>query len=251
MIDTYFSETTIAPVGSGASGAARLRQSIKRRAFSFVELLSVMAVISVVSGLAVVGVNGGSAGTALETGGRKVAQYLELARSEAIRRHAVVRFVAAREWAHRDDATLRRFSLWAWDAEAEVFTPITPWEELPVGTVFEPELPDYTRNSSYAEADPSTVRADCILADSFAKRAGWEIEDQLSTISSRYVEFLPSGNARIPGASTRKAAFVVTQGYIDPDDGTLHYRPTTPDGPKNWAQVNVDTLTGNVRFYRP
>jgi hypothetical protein len=147
-------------------------------------------------------------------------------------------------------AVSARFSLWAWDAEAEVFTPITPWEELPVGTVFEPQLPDYTRNSAYAEADPSTVRADCILADTFSKRAEWVIDDAPNEISSRYVEFLPSGNVRIPGASTRKAAFVVTQGFVD-ERGELQHRPTTSNGPANWAQVNVDTLTGNVRVYRP
>ncbi len=250
MIDIKIAEQQAVLTRGRANDRERARRPFEQRAFSFVELLSVMAVISVISGLAVVGVNGGSAGTALETGSRKVAQYLELARSESIRRHAVVRFVAAREWAQRDDATLRRFSLWAWDAEAESFTPITPWEELPVGTIFETQLPEYTRLSTYAESDPSTVRADCILADSFAERAGWEIEDSAGAISSRFVEFLPSGNMRIPGATTRKAAFVVTQGYIA-EDGTLHYRPTTPDGPKNWAQVNVDALTGNVRVYRP
>lgn len=228
----------------------RFLRAAKRRAFSIVELLSVMAVISVISGLAVVGVQGGSTGTALETGSRKVAQYLELARSEAIRRHAVVRFVAAREWAQRDDATLRRFSLWAWDAEAEIFTPITPWEELPTGTVFEPELPEYTRNSEYAAADPSSVRAESVLGESFAGRAAWLIAEDQHTISARYVEFLPAGNARIPGASTRKAAFVVAQGYLD-DAGALRYRPSTENGPANWAQVNLDTLSGNVRIYRP
>jgi prepilin-type N-terminal cleavage/methylation domain-containing protein len=110
VIDTNSSKQAIAPKAGATSSGTSIRRPFSQRAFSFIELLSVMAVISVVSGFAVVSVNGGSTGTALETGSRKVAQYLELARSEAISRHAVVRFVAAREWAHRDDATLRRFS---------------------------------------------------------------------------------------------------------------------------------------------
>lgn len=233
----------------GTSLAQRARTWTKR-AFSMVELMAVMAVISVVSGFAVVGVNNGTGPANLDTASRKVAQYMQLARSEAITRHTVVRFMVAREWSAKEDATLRRFSLWAWNPEVEVFTPITPWEELPVGLIFEPELPSYANASDYAAADPSSVRVDYVLDHKFAERASFVAVDGQGEISTRFIEFLPSGNARIPGAGTRRAAFVLTQGFLTPQ-GDLHYQPRTQTGPANWAQVNLDLLTGNARIYRP
>ena len=42
---------------------------------------------------------------------------------------------------------------------------------------------------------------------------------------------------------------VVINGYIDSaGGGDIIY---TDEGAKNWAQFNVDTLTGRVRIYRP
>jgi hypothetical protein len=215
-----------------------------------VELIAVVAVISVVSGFAVVGVNGGAGGSNLDAGARKVANSLVLARSEAISRHTVVRFVVAHDWAGKDDASLRRFSLWAWDADAAQFFPISKWEELATGLIMEPGLPDYVRESEYAESDPAAVRAECVLDVRHAESAAFIQEGDHGSISTRYIEFMPSGNVRIPGGGGRRATYVVTQGYQQPT-GELLYTPRGEHGPADWAQVNVDTLTGNVRIYQP
>ena len=70
-----------------AQGFGVRRALHKLAGFSLVELISVVALVSVISGFAVVGVNTGAGGTNLETGARKVANLLHLARSQAISRN--------------------------------------------------------------------------------------------------------------------------------------------------------------------
>ena len=101
--------------------------------------------------------------------------------------------------------------------------------------------------------DASTVRGSCVLADDahdFAANAVFAADTNFGTISTRYIEFLPTGAVRIPGSSDRQAIFVAAEGYTD---ASLQITHTAQTGghPANWAQVNVDTLTGRAHVYRP
>ena len=48
----------------------------------------------------------------------------------------------------------------------------------------------------------------------------------------------------------RRAIFVATQGFADPGQ-PITYTSQANGRPANWAQVNVDTLTGRARVYQP
>lgn len=217
-----------------------------------IELITVISVMSVLAGLTVPAMKGVTGGTSLQSGVRTFAGMLSLARSEAIARHTVVRFAVAQDWTGKKDSNLRKISLWAWDATVEKYLQISAWEELPVGVVVEPELPEYVKDSSYATADTASVRGDCVLETAFAAKAEFDASTGAEPISARYIEFLPSGTARIPGGTARHAIFVTTQGFTNPDGQTLTYTSRAEVGkPANWAQVNVDTLTGRVRIYNP
>jgi prepilin-type N-terminal cleavage/methylation domain-containing protein len=221
-------------------------------AFSLVELITVMAVISILAGISLPAVKGLSGSNGLNSGTRKLADWMNLARSEAIARHTRVRFAVAREWeraADGEEGRLRKISLWAWDAEAEHYLPLTAWEDLPTGVILEPELPDYIKASSYAKADRASVRGECVLDERF-DQAEFDAGTGRGAVTARFIEFLPSGSMRIPGGVTRQAIFVATQGFSNAD-GSLTYTSRAGAAPAAWAQINVDSLTGRVRVHRP
>lgn len=220
--------------------------------FSLIELLAVVSVISVLAGLGVPAIKGLTGSNGLNTGARKIADWMNVARSEAISRHTRVRFAVAREWKAsegREDSSLRKISLWAWDGEVEQYLPLKKWEELPVGVVVEPVLPNYIEQAAYAKDDRSSVRGDCVLDERF-DQAEFDAGTGRETVTARFIEFLPSGSMRIPGGVARQAIFVATQGFSNPD-GSLTYTSRAGEGPATWAQINVDSLTGRIRVYRP
>jgi prepilin-type N-terminal cleavage/methylation domain-containing protein len=220
-------------------------------AFSLIELMAVMSIITLVAGFTVPAVQGLTGGNTVDAGAAKLGGLLTLARNEAIARHTIVRFVVATGWdGPQADGNLRRVSLWAWQAESGQYLPLTKWEELPVGLVLETGIPDYVAAASYAQNDAATVRGSCVLADSFADQASFPAAAIQGASSTRYIEFTPAGSARIPGSTERQAIFVAAQGYADAGNHITH-TAQSKGRPANWTQLNVDTLTGRTHYYRP
>jgi hypothetical protein len=89
-----------------------------------------------------------------------------------------------------------------------------------------------------------------VLGTEFATDAEFVTGAGDEQISGRYIEFLPSGAARIPNSAERRAIFVATQGFAEAGQ-QITYTSQAGGRPNNWAQINVDTLTGRVRVYRP
>jgi len=231
---------------------SRAAVSPRRAAFSLIELMSVMAVITMVAGFVVPSLKGLVGGNTVDTGASKLAGLLNLARSEAIAQHTIVRFVVATSWpGQNSDGSLRRVSLWAWQPDSGRYLAISNWEELPTGLLLEKGVPDYVRTASYAQADAATVRGSSVLADDFSSDATFTAETSLGNITTKFIEFLPSGSARIPGSSDRQAIFVATQGYVADASNHITHTAQVNGHAANWAQVNVDTLTGRAHVYRP
>jgi len=244
------SSETRRPAATAASGAC-LRSSSRRTAFSLIEIMAVMAVITMTAGFVVSALKGLVGGNAVDAGATKLGGLLNLARSEAIAQHTIVRFVVATNWTPGDaDGSMRRVSLWAWQPESGQYLPITKWEELPVGLILEKGIPDYVRTAAYAQSDAATVRGSSVLADDSAAAASFAAETNFGTISTRYIEFNPNGSARIPGSADRQAIFVAAQGYADASNNITHTAVAAGHA-ANWAQLNVDTLTGRTHVYRP
>jgi prepilin-type N-terminal cleavage/methylation domain-containing protein len=231
----------------------RIPRRIRRRAgFTLIELLSVVAIITLGAGLATSAVQGLASSGGLKTGARVLAGMLTVARSEAIARHTVVRFAVAMPEQGDGGRGLRRVGLWAWDNEAEIFIPISKWEELPMGVVLEPQFPEYLKAAGYAAGDSTIVQGDCILDAKFGASAEYVFRTAQEEVKARYFEFLPSGNLRVPGGRSRQAVLVATEGYLPPSSPEqLVYTKRGDGGPANWAQINIDSLTGRVRLYQP
>jgi hypothetical protein len=219
-------------------------------AFTQIELIAVIGIITVISGLTVPAVVGLTSSTALNTGTSQLADFLSLARSEAIARHTVVRFAVASESENDPERELRQFALWAWDPESHRYFQISHWESLPKGVILEPGRPEYLKTAAYASQDGSLVRGDSVLGTPFSESAEFTEGPEGERLSMRYVEFLPSGAVRIPGGTARQAIFVATHGSRGAG-GSISYVARHEGRPSNWAQVNVDTLTGRVHVHRP
>lgn len=214
-----------------------------------IELLSVVGLISLVCGISAPALRGLSGSGALDTGTRTLVDVLNAARSEAIAHHTLVRVVIAKDWTGDASANLRKVSVWSYNANAERFFQDTPWYALPTGVLLEPEAPSYLATASYAVTDGASVRGD------FPLNADSQADDYLpptadgTQITSRYIEYLPTGSARIAGGAKRNVILVATQGYLNGTEVVHTERTAGQVG--NWAQINVDTLTGRARVYRP
>ena len=226
-------------------------QSISRlrRAFSLVEVLTVVSIISLVAGFSAPALHGLTSANNVQTGARLMAGWLDVARSEAIARHTLVRFVVAQEWSGKAQANLRKVSLWAWEPDAERFFPFTAWQELPVGVVLEPTLPDYLSSAPYAQDDRSSIRGDYVL-DENGTGSDFDTGPGEQPAKTAYLEFTAAGNARMPAGTARQAIFVLTPGAVNAD-GSLTRTSNAGGHAANWAQINVDRLTGRVRVYQP
>jgi len=209
-----------------------------------------MGVMTVLAGLTMPAVKGLASSNGLDTGARRFADLLQLARSEAISQHTIVRFALATQWTGQDDAPLRKASLWSWDPETQQYFQTTSWETLPVGIIVESSIPGYVANASYATNDASSIKGDCPLNPAFVQQNGFTSATTGSTVTMQFVQFLPTGGAQIPGGSLRNVIFVMTPGYQNAD-GSLTHTTQFNGQPTNWAQLNVDTLTGRVRVYQP
>ncbi|MCP5541381.1 MAG: prepilin-type N-terminal cleavage/methylation domain-containing protein [Akkermansiaceae bacterium] len=222
------------------------------RAFSLVELLTVLTILAVLATIAIPSLYRLLTASALTVGAREFSNHLVLARTEAISKHALIRFVVATDWAELD-GELRRYSLWRWDEETTKFVRTTEWKALPEGIVLEGALPDYLGAAEYARRDPTTIRGDHPVSHKGAEFEATDPENR--TVSTQFVEFLPTGAARVPDGIERNLIFVLIEGYLENGGGGMGRLVRvggTPAGKsENWAQVNVETLTGKVRIYRP
>ncbi len=218
--------------------------------FTTVELLTVVGIISLILGISVPAMNGLGSAQSLSNGAALLAGWLNAARSEAISRHTVVRFVVARQWDHRAESSLRRICLQAWNDESQSYYAITDWRELPVGVVLEPGIPDYLAGGAYAKLDPAVARGDSVLDDKLTGAVESDVDSIDKPGDARFIEFLPSGNARAPGSAARRLIYVATSGSLGNDSKVIHTSRAKGIA-ANWAQVNVDTLTGRAQVYRP
>ena len=253
----FFSVHDATKVGD-MRGFHHLRRTTSRSAITLIELIVVMAIMSMIAVMAVPSLYSLLTSHGLSTGVRNVSNHLVLARSEAIARHTLTRFLIATTWTEEGGA-LRKFSTWCWNADTTKFDRISEWYSLPKGIIFEPQFPDYILKSDYALNDATSVVGEYLLSK---EDAAMEVEAfDGKPIKVQFVEFLPTGAARIPGGTLNTVIFVLVEGEIEQGivGSTAHgaepasFSPAKSivRGNHNWAQVNLGTLTGRVRIYRP
>lgn len=229
--------------GENSSGFGRL-------GFTLIEIMAVMVIIGTVAVFTIPSIYSLLSTTELNAGSRDLSNHLVLARSEAITRQTLTRFVVATGWTETE-GILRRYSIWRWNPETSEFDQVTKWYRLPEGVIFEPERPAYLNRSAYAKNDATTVAGEFALSQ---EEASFQTQVDGYPVETRFVEFLPTGAARIPGGTSKNIIFSLVEGYLEagPSGLNLVRTHTGPGGDSaNWAQINLETLTGRVRIYRP
>ena len=205
--------------------------------FSLFELLVVIAMVGIMVGIATMSLSG-MRSTALSTATRQVADYLNLSRSRAISQHTAIRVGVVVETDGYDDpvsdSRMRRFSSWAWNKKTKTFEQLDAWQLLPGDLIFEPRVAFFIRQSEYASKDPSAIRGHQVLAESASDPM--RVDGQ----TIRFVQFSPTGRVSIEGIEDRNIILV-----LRPGEAQSEFKGT------NWAQINIDTLTGRIRIYRP
>ena len=205
-----------------------------------------MAVIAILFSLTIPAVRGLSGTASFSTGARQVASALTAARSHAIAKHTVVRFGIATAWQGESSAAFKKYALWEWDREEEGFVQFESWEGLPKGIIFEMERPKYVRDSAYARKDGSSIRGDFVPSPDGARFITGAGDEK---VQIAWIEFTPSGGARVRGGEMRNILMTLAAGHLE--GGKMIYTEHEDGEPTNWAQMNIDTLTGRVRIYRP
>jgi hypothetical protein len=205
-----------------------------------------MFIIGILIALAIPAIRGLGSSTGFSTGGRQISSALTHARSSSIGKRTVIRFGIVTDWQGKPEAAYKKYSTWQWDRDEEDFVQNGSWETLPNGLVFEPEKPDYLKNAAYASKDGSSIRGD-FVPDSGQKE--FETKSGKEIVRVAYLEFTPSGGARVEDGDFRNILMTLAQGYVE--QGNIVYTQQKNGKPTNWAQFNIDTLTGRVRIYRP
>lgn len=197
----------------------------------------VVALVGIMLGVATMSLSG-LRSTTLSTATRQVADYINVCRSRAISEHTAIRIGVVVDSPDKadpiNDSRMKRFSSWAWNKKTKSFEQLDNWQRLPGDLVFESRVANFIRASDYAHKDPSSIRGHHVFAETARNPM---LEDGQAI---RFFQFSPTGRVSVEGNEDRNLILILRAGKTDDRfTGT------------NWAQLNVDTLTGRVRIYRP
>lgn len=190
-------------------------------AFTLLELLVVMGIIAILLVLVVPAVTTLSKADNLTTAGRIVSNLLTVARSEAINSRSLIRFEIATTWPSEAANAYRKVVVTKHDSTTGVDTPLTNWQALPTGVVFQ---------------DPSTLAG--------AQKQNPALTFGGQQITSYYIEFQPTGALTID-PSLSPVTFRLVPGFVDGANGPKATSTT------NWFDISTDAIVGRVAITRP
>ena len=218
------------PIGKSAAGAGVF--GIAKRAFTLLELLVVMAIMSLLIALAPPAVMNALGATSLTTAGDLVRNKLTQAQQEAIAKNAPieVRFYYYEDRDYEGGERVRAFQMFQ----------LTNNPEEPIIRVSEPiyleggiVLSSDITLSSFPDfgSGPGDVEGYCTRATTVGSAKYWAFR------------FLPDGSTNLPG----NALWFVTA-LEEVDEERIQ---SGGENPPNYFTIQIDPLTGAVRTFRP
>ncbi|MEM0895860.1 MAG: prepilin-type N-terminal cleavage/methylation domain-containing protein [Verrucomicrobiota bacterium] len=221
-----------------------------RRAFTLLELLIVVMVVGMLITISIPAVTALTTSSGMNTSARKVSNLIELARSRAISGNTLTRFGIATTWPKNDTEAYKKCAIWEWDRETLDFKQIQSWETMPGAVYFEPSGDaNYISAGRYAEENRSTINGDFLLSPDESD-SEFDVDVDGSTVSVRFIDFKANGRLKRLDATGRNVILLLVNGVLE--GGTsMTYLEAKGGTPTNWAQINIDRLTGRPRIYRP
>jgi len=212
------------------------KDSVRRQAFSLIELLAVMAVISLLMVATIPAFNSMGPAYRLGTASEAIMTVLDTARMEAINANTTVQLRIITGSAAPVEAQYRAYSLWKRNKTDGTYAQTTKWEILPVGVTFE-SLDD--PSLSYPLSDPRYAGTHVLNSTLNNKNTSAYLGQSVGTT---YVECYPDGSVRLPALAGSSAYLLMK----------LATATTNAAGtPANWRQVRINALTGQLRLNTP
>ncbi|MEA3210001.1 MAG: hypothetical protein QOE70_3058 [Chthoniobacter sp.] len=212
-----------------------------RRAFSLIELLVVIVIISILVGLMVPAVLTMGRAQSLSSGAAAVVDQLTFARQTALARNRVVevRFYRRRENPEMPDdpvinpVRFRALRTVIYDQKVQTWSPLSTMQSLPTNVVIMEEQAFSTLMFPYEDLVPSRV---------------WQ-EETISGYNEKlkyqFIRFKPSGSTDLPPDGTTDADkwFLTVKLANDP---IVEKKPAY-----NYVTAMVEPVSGRVRTFRP
>ena len=221
--------------------AAKSKLTVRRNGFSLMELLTVIAVMSILAALGLSAIKGNGQ---LDAGGNRVVDLINQARQNSISKGVMTALILVtstnnstidnRLWVIMDYENVA--GTWQWQQ-------VSKWELLPGGVVVDSSAATY--------ADGTTQNfASYFSSANMPKptQAPTAISYQGTSITpGTYVVFLPGG--RIYDPTLPPPVFRVTNGSVN--SGAVAYTNMSAGKPANYYDVTINVYTGLPKVDRP
>jgi prepilin-type N-terminal cleavage/methylation domain-containing protein len=192
------------------------------RAFSLVEMLVVVAIISSLGALSVTAFNSIGRGQKVWVAAGQISDLLDQGRAAALSRSAPIRLGVVTDWPSQPERNLRTIVLLSREQET-----------LPVGWKFESRLWTLAEGVQLKAANGGNREGISLLNGGLTNEMNLQFGGE--TLTVRFLEFRPNGQIwpELPG----QASLLVEESVVEGGD--------------NWAEVLVHPLSGRVSISRP
>lgn len=201
-----------------------------QKAFSLIELLTVVALISLLLVITVSGL-GARRGFSLNAGGNLVADLVQQARLNSMAKGNLTLIALIDDPSYAEKHQLRAFVLMEKSRDSGAWQAIGRWEHLPEGVIASPKTFNASSTTSFLSQTPA------VAVSNLPNLGGQAVAPS----SCKYQVFLPSGR-------------LSTKGIATPASPVLSLVETTEKdkaAPQNFYEVKINLHTGVPSVIRP
>lgn len=200
------------------------------KAFSLVELLTVIALISLLAGLAIPAISSLGKASSLGTAGNQLAALIDQGRQNSMSKNVMTALILMTDQGTESD--YRAATLLEYDAEetAPQWKPVTKWANLPLGVVFDQSSTFFANSASPLPFVSPVVNYRGTSVNRYAARV-----------------FLPSGGLTTPA---NPAQIQLVEGVAQNGRVTLT-RPDPSGKAANYYSISIVGATGRIKIDRP